>query len=585
MSLVYKIPPLVSAIAFGYGVGMAAPEGALQSVSVSARQVAAVVGAPERGARGAPQAGPREWLASGAAKGSPQESARLARLRATARDSRGETCELNRPLESRIGQNGDSGWAEHEDELDQQGSRALSRLSMPDLKLSVTRKTLSYVKFFSRSDRGRGMFETWLKRSGRFQELIQDELRRRHLPEDLMWLAMIESGFDAKAKSPAGAVGLWQFMPQTGAVYGLRQNKHLDERRNPRLATRAAAHHLRDLYMRFEDWNLALAAYNMGYEQLLDAIDRYNTTDFAELARQNALPNETANYVPKIAAAAIVANNLEHFGFSDVKLQKPFETAELAVGPGVSLKTIAKACSVPTAAIKALNPDFLGDIVPPGKGDYLVSVPPESIAKAQTALPVLLQTEPIVTDGDVLDQVDLLGGRESTRRLREARDEDKSLLSMLPPPKKRRTLRDPLAELDGGGDDDEPMLRRSKKGERETVLFKVGQGDTLLGVARKFAMDVEDVARDNRLDPGDKLREGAMLRLRVRREVLLGLDGAKGDKVERPEKNEKNEKNEKSAEKSDRSERAEKSPPKGDRAERPSAPREPSGRGVRPKKG
>src|SRR6185369_10570483 len=117
----------------------------------------------------------------------------------------------------------------------------------------------------------------------------------------------------------------------TGDVYGLQQNKHMDQRRNPRLATQAASHHLRDLYLRFGEWDLALAAYNMGYEQLLDAIDRYGTTDFNELARQEAIPAETAAYMPKIAAAAIVSNNLERFGFDRVQVQRPIDAAEIPV--------------------------------------------------------------------------------------------------------------------------------------------------------------------------------------------------------------------------------------------------------------
>src|SRR4029453_16214578 len=111
-------------------------------------------------------------------------------------------------------------------------------------------------------------------------------------------------------------------MPATGAVYGLQQSQHLDQRKNPRLATMAAAHHLRDLYLRFGSWDLALAAYNMGYEQLLNRIDTYGTSDFNELARQQAIPSETSSYVPKIAAAAIVANNLERFGFDRVDVSR-----------------------------------------------------------------------------------------------------------------------------------------------------------------------------------------------------------------------------------------------------------------------
>ena len=467
------------------------------------------------------------------------ESRELGRLRdvGTMDAERYESSAHDKPLFSRpqrLASTGSEVNVSDPDDLDMAGTEALSRLQMPDMKLTITRRTLKYVNFFARTDKGRHMFETWLKRSGKFQDLIQHELREWHLPEDLIWVSMIESGFDARVKSPAGAVGLWQFMPSTGAVYGLVQNKHVDQRKNPKLATTAAAHHLRDLYMRFGSWDLALAAYNMGYEQLLDRIDQYGTADFNELARQEALPSETASYVPKIAAAALIANNLERFGFDQVEIMRPMDVAEIAVPPRLSLKTLAKASGVSVKTIRTLNPDLLGDKVPPGHGDFIVNIPPESLSRAHAVLPVLLQTEPIaVDDASVLDPVDLVGGREA--RLQHSNRGDGSLLSMLPSYRKRRALRDPVEDLvaadDGSSDDDfdpsEPR-RRVKRSGRKTLLYKVGQGDTLLGVARQFAMDVDDVAKDNHIDEDAKLRTGAILKLRVKPSVLGSID----DRVE-----------------------------------------------------
>ncbi len=568
MSLLHRIPPLVSALAFGYGVGMTAPDAALAPVQAAVVAVSVPHGGPPRSdilafplggdpsreaSRG--EASMRGGITSARMGGS--ESRELGKLREVgARDAaRGETSDLDRPSYSRpprLASHETEGEGAEVDDLDAPGAEALSRLQLPDMKVSITRRTLKYVRFFTRTDRGRGMFETWLKRSGRYQDLIQHELREWRLPEDLIWVAMIESGFDPRAKSPAGAMGLWQFMPATGGVYGLEQNKHVDQRKNPRLATRAAAHHLRDLYMRFGSWDLALAAYNMGYEQLLDRIDRYGTADFNELARQEALPSETASYVPKIAAAALVANNLERFGFDQVELSRPVDTAEIAAPPGLSLKTLAKAAGVPLKTVRQLNPDLLGDKLPPGRGDFLVNVPPESLSRAYAMLPVLLQTEPIVTeDVTVLDPVDLMGGRDFVRRRAAARDND-SLLSLLPSYKKRRALRDPVEELassDGEGaasDDDEgseePFRPRKKRTGRKTLLYKVGPGDTLIGIARQFAMDVDDVARENRLGEEDKLRAGSILRLHVKPGVLGALDlgaaeggeaGAKAEEAQR----------------------------------------------------
>jgi membrane-bound lytic murein transglycosylase D len=556
MSLVHKIPPMVSALAFGYGVGMSAPDSTLASVKEAVsvyHGTRPVETAPLVSA--APPPAPFR-VPNPSAGG--QESHELSRLREVlAREERdahkAEACDLDRPSYSkpRYESRPDHLLDDSPDDLDSAGTEALSRLQLPDIRLSITRRTLKYVRFFTRTDRGRGMFETWLRRSGRYQELIEAELRERHLPEDLIWVSMIESGFDARARSPAGAVGLWQFMPATGEVYGLSQSKYLDQRKNPRLATQAAAHHLHDLYMRFGNWDLALAAYNMGYEQLLDSIDKYGTADFNELARQEAIPEETAAYVPKITAAAIVANNLEHFGFDRVEISRPVDSSEIAIPPGTPMKTIAKAAGISTASLRTLNPDILGERVPPGHGDYLVMIPADTLSHARASLPALLDTEPLVDDAAVLDPVDLLGSRQFTRR--HARDEDESLLSLLPPARNRHSLRDPGAEL---ATDDEPaardeadedadgpaevsphprLLSHHARHRRQTVMYRVGPGDTMIAVARQFAMDIDDVARLNHLDTGDKLKVGSLLKLRVRPEMLDASAKDDGGKAAEPE--------------------------------------------------
>jgi membrane-bound lytic murein transglycosylase D len=540
---------MISALAFGYGVGMAAPEATLASVHDA---VAGYHEAPRVSTANLPPVSQVTRVTASGIGG--DESRELSRLREIgARDApkeKGESCELDRPLfsklphyESRMDRD-----VMEADDLDAAGSEALSRLQLPDLRISVTKRTLKYVRFFTRSDRGRGMFETWLKRSGRFQELIQTELRDRRLPEDLMWVAMIESGFDPRAKSPAGAVGLWQFMPSTADVYGLAQTKHLDQRKNPRLATQAATHHLRDLYYRFGGWDLALAAYNMGYEQLLDTIDKYGTADFNELARQEAIPAETAAYVPKIAAAAIIANNLEHFGFDKVEIQRPVDAAEITAPPGTPLRTIAKAAGVSTATLRTINPDILGERVPPGHGDYIVQIPADTVARARAALPVMLETEPLVVGDDAaLDPIDMLQSKELFRR--RAQSEDDSLLSLLPHYKRRGSLRSPLDADDGdepsssARDDDEhdaPLVDRvdrdvdgprrilghKPRHRRETLVYRVAAGDTLVGIARQFATDADDVARRNGLDGEEKLKAGSLLKLRVRRDLLDDLPSA-----------------------------------------------------------
>jgi membrane-bound lytic murein transglycosylase D len=330
---------------------------------------------------------------------------------------------------------------------------------------------------------------------------------------------MIESGFDTKAKSPAGAVGLWQFMRSTGRVYGLEQTTYEDDRKNPVKATRAAAHHLRDLFQRFGAWDLALAAYNMGYEQLLNRIDRYGTTDFNELARQRALPSETAAYVPKIIAAALVANNLERYGFEDIKAYKPLHHAELMVPGGTRLKTLARAAGVSSATLRTFNPHLTRDYVPPS-GDHIVYIPAGTLSRARAALPAMLQDDRhVVSDVDVLAPDDLVGLSKNRER---QWSKDENLLRLLPKPQ-RRSMRSMLRDKRSAADDPIAGMAEEfapKRADRETVMYRVGTGDTLIGIAKQFAIDVDDLARDNNLEADERLREGALLKLSVKRRVL-----------------------------------------------------------------
>ena len=157
----------------------------------------------------------------------------------------------------------------------------LSHLTMPEgLPIDWDPRLVRYLEFFKDDPRGRQLFAFWLRRSGRYRDAIRRSLRKKSLPEDLLWLSMIESGFDPAARSPAGAVGLWQFMADTGRLYGLGVDRWADERLNVPLATDAAADFLSDLYRRFGSWDLAIAAYNMGYGGVVSVVRRYNTNDF-----------------------------------------------------------------------------------------------------------------------------------------------------------------------------------------------------------------------------------------------------------------------------------------------------------------
>lgn len=289
------------------------------------------------------------------------------------------------------------------DDLDDPESSALSALAMPDLRIPITRRTMRFVKFFSRTDGGRTTFGERFARGGKYRGVIEHALREAGLPEDLVWLAAIESGFDPRATSQAGAAGLFQFMPETGALYGLDQSQWVDERRSLTRSTTAAVAHLRDLYERFRRWDLALAAYNAGVENVLRAMAKAaearprgapaTPIGFAELAQQKLLPEETMNYVPQIVAFAIVANNRARFGLDAFHPDPPLELGEIAVPEGTRLRTIARAAGISTHLVREYNPELLKDRTPTYGGDYIIHLPGERIQQTLAAFPAYLEHE------------------------------------------------------------------------------------------------------------------------------------------------------------------------------------------------
>ncbi len=260
------------------------------------------------------------------------------------------------------------------------------------LRVPITRRTVRYVRFFAEHELGRAAITHRLTRLGRTREVLEDELRKAGLLEELVAVAAIESGFDARALSPAGAAGVWQLMPATATAYGLVVQPDLDERRHVRKASRAAARHLRDLYDHYERWDLALAAYNAGITRIDRAIARYEElrapelagvpVSFADLASARLIPQETADYVPKVTAFAILLENQDYFGLRPVEQPEPLRTAELNVPPGTSLEVVARAAECSLAELRELNPDLLGARTPMLSEERAVLVPAESISRA-----------------------------------------------------------------------------------------------------------------------------------------------------------------------------------------------------------
>jgi membrane-bound lytic murein transglycosylase D len=267
----------------------------------------------------------------------------------------------------------------------------LRGLNRPAIAVPRDQRIAKYIRYFAATPDGRQTFAAWLSRSGRYREIVATTLEKKGLPIDLMAVMFVESGCWPTAISSAGAVGLWQFMPKTARAYGLVVNSSYDERRSIWRSTEAAATHLADLHAQFNSWHLALAAYNYGYQQMVSRVEETHTEDFFLLAnRSESLPRETALYVPKVLAVAVILRNLEYFGFDAIEQKPPISAAAIEVPPGTRLSLIARASGTSLRQLKELNPELSSEILPDPGGPMFVHLPTRGLARAKTMLPKLL---------------------------------------------------------------------------------------------------------------------------------------------------------------------------------------------------
>jgi len=230
-----------------------------------------------------------------------------------------------------------------------------------------------FIDYFAKSQRQH--FQQALARSGKYFPMIAAVLRDEGLPEELAYLALIESEFSPQAVSPSGAAGLWQFIPSTARKYGLKINKWVDERRDPAKSTRAAAAYLKDLHEVFGRWYLATAAYNAGQGAISRAMQRSGAKDFWSLSRKAKLREETRNFVPKFVAASLIAADPKRYGFKFVVYETPLEYEEVKVGGNSSLTSLATMAGTDTKVIRELNPELLRNRIPPGATDFRLKLP------------------------------------------------------------------------------------------------------------------------------------------------------------------------------------------------------------------
>jgi membrane-bound lytic murein transglycosylase D len=238
-----------------------------------------------------------------------------------------------------------------------------------DLPLMVNDYVAAYINFFAYTQRGHATLLHSLQRAGRYRAMIQRIMAEEGMPQDLIYLAVAESGFNPRAIGPrtrsgGRAGGMWQFMPHDPS-YGLAFNSYVDERFDPEKSTRAYARYMKFIYNQLGDWYLSMAGYDWGTGRIQQAVQKTGYADFWELYRRNNLPAETKNYVPEILAAIIIANNPHQYGFDDISLDPPVLTDTITVNFSVDLRLVSDIVEAPVDEVMALNPSLLRMTTPP----------------------------------------------------------------------------------------------------------------------------------------------------------------------------------------------------------------------------
>jgi hypothetical protein len=239
--------------------------------------------------------------------------------------------------------------------------------------LIFNEKVGDFINFFQ--NKADAFFSRGLARSHAYADMMKRILREKNVPEELFYLALIESGYNPKALSKARASGIWQFMAQTARRFGLTVNTWVDERRDPEKSTYAAAEYLKNLYDLFNCWDLAAAGYNAGEAKVMRAMKKANSQDFWEISRHRYLKRETKRYVPMFHAAVMIAKDPQKYGFSNLAYYPPLLYDKVTVPPGTSLAKIAKAAETDLPTIHELNPAITKGKTPPNTPHFEVRIP------------------------------------------------------------------------------------------------------------------------------------------------------------------------------------------------------------------
>jgi membrane-bound lytic murein transglycosylase D len=349
-----------------------------------------------------------------------------------------------------------------------------------------------------------------LSRSGRYVPMIRRVFAEEGLPQDLAWIAFIESSFLPHARSPRSAQGIWQFMPRTGRQYGLKSNGIVDERSDPEKATRAAAQYLSYLHELFGDWYLVMAAYNAGEGKILKAMEKTGARDFWQLAATSSIRRQTQTYVPAFLASVLISKDPAHYGF-DVVLEPPIDFETVRLDRPVDLRTLAKGTDLDYEDLQALNPELRSPVTPREPEGYDLRVPTGTreavlvaFAASPTAVPPSFKTH-TARKGDTLPRIAkrygvTIAALASANSLNPRAKVSKGQEIMVPV----KVAAAPKA----------PRSSSSKKAPPKTAdaadarSYRVRSGDTLYRIAIRNGVTVAEILAINGLGGTPSLKAG-----------------------------------------------------------------------------
>lgn len=362
----------------------------------------------------------------------------------------------------------------------------------------------------------RSVVRNWMDRADFYADFVEEIFRQEGIPTDLVHLGMIESGFIPAARSPAGAVGIWQFMPATSRDVGLRVDSFVDERMDPVRSTRAAARHLRTLYRIHGDWALAAAAYNAGSGRISRGLERFGARDFWELAQRGDLAAETQQYVPRLFAMTIIGRDRERFGFAPPPPSTTFAFDSVHVDHSVPLAELAEIGGLEQRVLTEMNPHLIQGVTP--TNEYWVWVPAGSGPAVQRAFIAaeFRRTESAgytVRWGDTLGGIAQLSG-ESVARIRELNPNvDFERLREGAQIQLPRAAADRLnARPYEVPEENRPSVAGvAPPPPPEPLVHSVERGETLSGIAQRYGVTLSDLRTENAISgsvivPGQRLR-------------------------------------------------------------------------------